>query len=94
MAGVMESNDARINDLRAKGYDPVYIWKADPGEVDPPHQHAFTTYLAILEGELSVEMQGKQINLSSGDELEVSRGTVHAAMAGVRGCQYIVAEKH
>lgn len=90
----MGSREQKIEELKQKWYDPVYIWDEGPNEEDPDHTHPFDTHLLILNGEIEVRMNGKSTILRSGDEIEIPRDQVHYGKAGTSGCRYIVAEKH
>lgn len=84
----------RIEQLESSGYSPVYIWQAEPGEVDELHSHDFDTVLVVLEGEIVVKIGDQSNILHSGDRLDILRGIAHSAVASQDGCRYIVGEKH
>ncbi|OGZ45437.1 MAG: hypothetical protein A3C84_00185 [Candidatus Ryanbacteria bacterium RIFCSPHIGHO2_02_FULL_48_12] len=90
----MESKEQKIEELKQKGYDPVYVWDAEPNEEDPDHTHPFDTHLIILGGEIEIRMENKSIILQSGNVIDILREKVHYGKAGIQGCRYIVAEKH
>lgn len=83
-----------IRDLQGKGYQKVYVWKAEPKEKDPKHKHPFDTHLYVLHGELEVRMDNSIIVMKIDDELDIPRNTIHEAKAGPDGCTYIVGERH
>ncbi len=84
----------KIEDLKKLGYSPVWVYSAMPNEDDPDHAHQYDTHLFILEGEISIKMNGKVVILKPGDKIDIPREKVHAGKAGAAGCKYIVAEKH
>lgn len=84
----------KVELLKTQGYEPVYVWDATPGEEDPEHSHEFDTHLVILDGELTLTIDGAERVLKEGNELDIPRNQTHAAVAGERGCSYIVAEMH
>lgn len=88
------NEENKINEIKAKGYDPVYVWEEKSGEEEIDHQHPFDTYLYILSGEISIKV-GESVErlLKTGDTAEVLRNTVHSAKAGPSGCKYIVGER-
>lgn len=90
----MDTTNFKMLWLKAKGYHPVYIWHGKSGERDDDHKHDFDTYLFIIEGELSINMNGKTVILHNMDEFTIPRDTVHCATVGENGCSYIVGEKH
>ena len=50
----MESKEQKIEELKQKGYNTVYIWNAEPNEEDSDHAHPFDTHLIILGGEIEI----------------------------------------
>jgi len=88
-------NEKEITEkLKQHGYNPVYVWDAKAGEEDPNHTHPFDTHLVILEGEIEIGTDGKIVILKSGDEIDIPKEKVHFGKVGVKGCKYIVGEKH
>lgn len=64
----------------AGAYVEVEATYAPMGRVRPPaHSHPHQDeFFQVLDGELSVEIEGKHRTLTSGDELELPSGTRHA----------------
>ena len=91
---VMGISEQKIQELKQKGYDPIYIWDANPNEEDLEHTHLFDTRILILEGELEIRLDGKSIIMKTGDSMDIPREKIHYGKAGITGCKYIVAEKH
>jgi quercetin dioxygenase-like cupin family protein len=87
-----------IEKLKMEGFDPVYVYDAQPGEVDEEHAHNFDTKLVILSGDIQITslVDGvvRNIKYGEGDELFILRNTPHTAKVGLSGCRYVVAEKH
>jgi len=94
MRSAIGNSEQKIDELKKKGYDPVYVWNAEPNEEDLDHTHTFDTRLAVLEGEIEIRMDGKSVILKPGNEIDIPREKVHYGEAGAIGCKYIVAEKH
>jgi quercetin dioxygenase-like cupin family protein len=90
----MGNNEQKIEELKQRGYNPVYIWDAEPNEEDPDHTHSFDTHLLILEGEIEIRMDGKSMIMKSESEIDIPKEKVHYGKAGQNGCKYIVAELH
>ena len=90
----MENSEQKIEELKSKGYNPVYIWDAEPNEEDPDHTHPFDTHLVVLEGEIEIRVDGESLILKPGDKLDIPRKKIHCGKAGVSGCKYIIAEGH
>lgn len=90
----MINREQKITDLKQKGYEPVYVWDAEPNEEDSDHTHPFETHLIVLENEIEIGMNGSSVILKVGDEIDIPKDVVHYGKAGALGCKYIVAEKH
>ena len=90
----MVNEQAKIKELKAKGYQKVYAWDAEPNEEDPDHTHPFDTHLVVISGEILIKMDKYNKTLRSGDEVEIPKETVHYGLVGAKGCKYIVAERH
>ncbi len=83
-----------INHLKAEGYDPVFVWDAEPNEDDPDHAHDFMSKLVILTGSITIGIAGAETTLTEGQSIIIPRGIIHSGLVGVEGCKYIVGEKH
>lgn len=89
-AGLSEQEIARR--VAEAGFDPIRI--ADPpGYVYPPHTHAETKLLAILRGDMQVEVEGQRLHARAGDQLIIPGSRVHAAVMGPAGCVYFWSER-
>ena len=84
----------KIKELKNKGYDRIYIWDAEPNEEDLDHKHTYDTHLIVLEGNIEIRKDSKSMVLKPGDEMDIPREKIHYGKAGVKGCKYIVAERH
>jgi S-adenosylmethionine hydrolase len=91
------SEQKMIEQLESEGFDKIWVYDAEPNEVEEEHQHDYDTKLAILKGEIQIisEMGGVITNIkySKGQTVEIPRDKLHSAKVGHEGCQYIVAEK-
>lgn len=87
-----------IEQLTNEGFDKVYVYDAEPGEVDEEHTHPFDTKLIILAGDISITsvLGGAVTNMNykTGSSVSIPRNDPHSAKVGSGGCRYIVAEKH
>ncbi len=94
----MKTEEEVISELQSQGYDKVYVWNAEPDEIDDEHSHDFDTKLYILDGQIRLKVLIDDVitdlKLNSENELLVTRGQIHSAVAGSEGCRYVVAEKH
>lgn len=63
-------------------------------DVYPEHRHPFDEVRMILSGELSMNINGNQLLLRSGDKIVIPSNTKHSQkVLGAEPCQCIVANK-
>lgn len=79
--------------LREEGFSHIFVWQDGPQAFYPDHTHAETTAHIILDGEMTLTVEGKTQTFKVGERIDVPARTVHSAKMGERGCQYIVGEK-
>ena len=81
------------NQLHTEGFTHTYVWQDGPGAFYPEHTHPTETAHIILDGEMTLTMQGQTHTFRAGDRCDVPAGTVHSARMGPRGCRYLIGEK-
>jgi mannose-6-phosphate isomerase-like protein (cupin superfamily) len=79
--------------LRAEGFSHTFIWQDGPRAYYPDHTHSGLTAHIVLDGEMSLTMNGKTETYRVGDRCDVPAGAVHSAQMGPQGCRYLVGEK-
>jgi mannose-6-phosphate isomerase-like protein (cupin superfamily) len=79
--------------LRSEGFKHTFVWQDGPQAFYPDHTHAGLTAHIILDGEMTLTMNGQSQTYRAGDRFDVPAGTVHSAQMGPRGCRYLVGEK-
>lgn len=79
--------------LRSEGFSYTFVWQDGPRAFYPDHTHAGLTAHIILDGEMTVAMNGQSKTYRAGDRFDVPAGAVHSAQTGPRGCRYLVGEK-
>ncbi|EDP75619.1 cupin domain-containing protein [Hydrogenivirga sp. 128-5-R1-1] len=77
--------------LRRKGYS-VYTWSDPPGTYYPTHTHPDREVRWVVEGEVVIGVEGKEITLREGDMVELDPNTPHWAKTEV-GVRYICGSK-
>jgi len=72
--------------LRREGLDPS-SWSNGPGDRYPAHQHGYDKVIAVERGSIrfGLPSEGRSIDLSAGDRLELPAGTSHDAHVGPGG---------
>jgi quercetin dioxygenase-like cupin family protein len=79
--------------LESEGFPTTYVWEDGPGAYYPDHSHPTETAHLILDGEMTVTMNGTSRTYLAGDRCDVPAGGVHSARMGPRGCRYLIGEK-
>ncbi len=79
--------------LRTEGFRQTCVWEDAPDRWYCEHTHATETAHIILEGEMTLTMNGKSTTYRVGERCDVQAGTVHAARIGPSGCRYLIGEK-
>lgn len=79
--------------LRTEGFTVIYVWRDDPEAFYPDHTHSKLTAHIVLDGQMTLTMDGKAETYHAGDRCDVPAGAIHSALMGPRGCQYLVGEK-
>jgi len=87
--------DARTleSQLRSEGFSHTFVWQDGPHAFYPDHTHAGFTAHVILDGEMTLTMNGAAQTYRVGDRIDVPAGAVHSAQMGPQGCRYLVGEK-
>lgn len=79
--------------LKNEGFEKVYVWQDGPGVSYPNHEHSVTAAHIILDGEMTLTVNGNTHILKAGSRFDVLAGTVHEAKMGPNGCKYMIGEK-
>jgi len=79
--------------LYNEGFRIVYIWRDGPNAFYPEHKHSTLTAHIILEGEMTITLEGEKRVVRSGERFDVPAHTIHVAKMGPRGCKYMIGEK-
>lgn len=81
------------NQLHAEGFVHTYVWQDGPHAHYSDHTHATETAHLILDGEMTLTMDGRSTTYRAGDRADVPAGAVHSALMGPAGCRYLVGER-
>lgn len=74
-----------------RGAEEVLERRWAPGTVLAQHTHPFTADALVVEGEMWLEVGGREQHLVCGDRFHVDAGLAHSERYGVRGAVYWVA---
>jgi len=79
--------------LEAEGFGHTFVWQDGPGAFYPEHTHAGLTAHVVLDGEMTLKMNGASQTYRAGERCDVPAGATHSAKMGPQGCRYLVGEK-
>jgi len=79
--------------LREEGFTHTYVWQDRPHAFYADHTHPTETAHIILEGEMTLTMDGQTHTFRAGERCDVRAGAVHSAKMGPAGCRYLIGEK-
>lgn len=79
--------------LETEGFEHAYVWQDGPDAHYPDHEHAGLTAHIILDGEMTLTLNGKSQTYRANERCDVPAGAVHSARMGPRGCRYLVGEE-
>jgi hypothetical protein len=87
------NQDNFLQELAAEGFPgPVSVEKM-PNEGIGPHRHAFEAKALIIEGEISLEVDGKKTVYRPGDVFHLAPNQLHAEQYGPQGVRYLAGRK-
>jgi mannose-6-phosphate isomerase-like protein (cupin superfamily) len=79
--------------LKREGFEHTYVWRDGPNAFYPEHRHDMETAHIVLDGEMTLTVNGESRTFSAGERCDVPAGVMHSARMGARGCRYLVGER-
>lgn len=90
----MHQNEKDLREqLQNEGFRHIFVWEDGPNAFYPDHTHAGLTAHIILDGEMTLTMDGKSETFRVSQRRDVPAGATHSACMGSQGCRYLVGEK-
>ena len=86
------NKEALKEKLLKEGFVNVYEWHDEPGVEYRSHSHKGAVAFYILEGSVSFRFRDKEVELKSGNRIDVPVGEEHSARVGSDGCTFLVGE--
>ncbi len=71
--------------VAAEGFSHTFVWQDGPNAFYPEHTHAELTAHIILDGEMTLSMNGQSAQYCAGERCDVPARMVHSARMGPRG---------
>ena len=79
--------------LAAEGFpEPVTVDRAANGHL-PPHRHEFEAKALIVEGEITLEVEGLKTSYRQGDVFHLATNQLHSEQYGPQGVRYFSGRK-
>lgn len=75
------------------GYPTIYSWFESPDTEYEEHSHPNDRAYIVLEGMMTVGLNGEMTEYYSGQMFVVGTGVLHTTVFGPDGCLYLVGEK-
>jgi len=88
----MEDKDL-AQQLIQEGYVHLYVWEDGPNVDYPEHQHRAESAHIILNGEMSMTLNGETKIYRAGERFDLPAGVRHSAKTGPHGCRYLIGER-
>jgi quercetin dioxygenase-like cupin family protein len=79
--------------LQAEGYPEVRINQLEPNRRNAEHQHPFDVLALVLEGEITLTVEGRARTYRAGDEFSMQAGCRHIEDIGPQGVRYLVGRR-
>ena len=79
--------------LHSEGFRNTYVWEDGPDRRYSDHTDPAETAHIILEGEMTLTVDGRSTTYGPGERCDVPARTVHAARMSPAGCRYLIGEK-
>jgi quercetin dioxygenase-like cupin family protein len=88
-----EDRSAALEAMRAAGCSAARTWGNGPSDTYGWHSHAYHKVLFCLTGSIVFHTREGDIELGSGDRLDLEAGTEHAATVGPNGVECVEASR-
>ena len=79
--------------LRAEGYPEVRMNELEPNRRNAEHQHPFDVLALVLEGEITLTVDGRARTYRAGEEFSMQAGCRHVEDIGPQGVKYLVGRR-
>ena len=79
--------------LQAEGYPEVRINELEPNRRNAEHQHPFDVLALVLEGEITLTVEGRARTYRAGEEFSMQAGCRHVEDIGPQGVKYLVGRR-
>jgi quercetin dioxygenase-like cupin family protein len=79
--------------LRTEGYPEIRTNELEAHRHNAEHSHPFDVLALVLEGDITLTVDGNACTYRAGDEFAMKAGCKHVEDAGPRGVKYLVGRR-
>ena len=79
--------------LRSEGFPEIRTNQLAPGCHNDEHSHPFDVLALVLDGEITLTVEGKARRYGVGDEFAMKAGCKHIEDVGPQGVRYLVGRR-
>ncbi len=81
-----------IEGLENEGFTKVYAHEDAADVTYSDHAHERKSAHVIIRGSMRLTVQGKTVELATGDRFDVPAGATHSTVIGPEGCRFVFGE--
>ncbi|WP_417518510.1 cupin domain-containing protein [Minwuia sp.] len=79
--------------LTGDGFENVGLKEMEPNCHNDAHAHDFDVRAMVVEGDITLTVDGKKRKYSPGDIIEMERGCMHIEDVGDQGMKFVVGRR-
>jgi quercetin dioxygenase-like cupin family protein len=79
--------------LKAEGFPEIRVNEMRAGCHNAEHSHPFDVRALVLEGDITLTVQGEARTYRAGDEFSMNAGCAHVEDIGAHGVKYLVGRR-
>lgn len=79
--------------LQAEGYPEIRVNELEPNRRNAEHQHPFDVLALVLEGEITLTVEGRARTYRAGEHFSMQAGCRHVEDIGPHGVKYLVGRR-
>ena len=79
--------------LRDEGFPEIRVNEMQAGCHNAAHSHPFDVLALVLEGDITLTVQGEARTYRAGDEFSMKAGCTHVEDIGAQGVKYLVGRR-
>jgi quercetin dioxygenase-like cupin family protein len=82
------------SELHRDGYAEVMDRRMEPEAFNPEHSHEFDAHLLVLEGAMTIAVEGGERTYRAGDTFTMAAGCRHSERSGPEGVRYLAGRRY